>query len=123
MLAFAGLLTTSCDESFSNWTEPEFNPQEEAITVPGLTATAQSAATINLAEAGDTVKLLSLSEAPLPQGAQLGHLRMVASPVGVDAEPHGVGRRSLSLYAVSCLIDILDQLVHAADNDHALGAV
>ena len=87
MLAFAGLLTTSCDESFSNWTEPEFNPQEEAITVPGLTATAQSAATINLAEAGDTVKLLSLSEAPLPQGAQLGHLRMVASPVGVDAEP------------------------------------
>jgi len=86
-LALTGLLMSACDESFSDWKSPQFYPQESAITVPGLTASAQSAATIDLASAGDAVKVLSLSEATLPAGAKLDHLRMVVSPVGIDAEP------------------------------------
>ena len=39
-IAFAGVLMASCDEDFNDWASPITNPEEEAITIPGYTATA-----------------------------------------------------------------------------------
>ena len=43
--------------------------------------------------------------------------------VGVDAETDGIRRRRLGLDALDRLADIAHQLIDAADDDHALGAV
>lgn len=60
-IAFAGVLMTSCDEDFNDWASPIKNPEEEAITIPGYTATAAEGAVIDMANAPATVKVLTLA--------------------------------------------------------------
>ena len=43
-IAFAGVLMASCDEDFNDWASPIMNPEEDAITIPGYTATAAEGA-------------------------------------------------------------------------------
>ena len=85
-LLFAGLLTTACNEEFSDWAKPITNPQPDAITVPGLTASAASA-NIDLASAGDEIKLITLSSATMPAGTTLDKMRVYVFPSDLDGAP------------------------------------
>lgn len=51
-IALAGLFMGSCSEDFKDWADPQTNPQEDAITIPGYQASAVSALDLaNVAEA------------------------------------------------------------------------
>ena len=78
---------TGCSEDFKDWANPITNPQPEAITIPGVSASA-AATNIDLAEADDDVKLISLSTATFPEGTTLDKMRIVLTPTDVEeAEP------------------------------------
>ena len=82
-IALAGLFMGSCSDDFTNWANPQTNPQEEAITIPGLTATAADA--IDLANVSeDSVSTFTLSTAALPEGFKLADARVEVTPQGVE---------------------------------------
>ena len=82
-IALAGLFMGSCSEDFKDWADPQTNPQEDAITIPGLTATAADA--IDLANVSeDSVSTFTLSTAALPEGFQLADARVEVTPQGVE---------------------------------------
>ena len=82
-IALAGLFMGSCSDDFTNWANPQTNPQEDAITIPGLTATAADA--IDLANVSeDSVSTFTLSTAALPEGFQLADARVEVTPQGVE---------------------------------------
>lgn len=77
----AGLLMAACDKGdYDDWSQSQSNAQEAAVTVPGFTASPAGAVDLNTA--GDTVKVITLSEAQLPAGATIDNVRMVISPQG-----------------------------------------
>ena len=64
--------------------------------------------------------------------AALAHLRVFfvqrnaltrLRAVGIDSETDGIWRRRLCLDSLDSLSDVPDELVHAADDDNALGTV
>ena len=82
-IALAGLFMGSCSEDFKDWADPQTNPQEDAITIPGFTATAAQA--IDLANVTtDSVNTFSLSSAALPEGFTLANARLELTPQGVE---------------------------------------
>ena len=82
-IALAGLLMGSCSEDFKDWADPQTNPQEDAITIPGFTATAAQA--IDFANVTtDSVNTFSLSSAALPEGFTLANARLELTPQGVE---------------------------------------
>lgn len=82
-IALAGLFMGSCSEDFKDWADPQTNPQEDAITIPGFTATAAQA--IDFASVTtDSVNTFSLSSAALPEGFTLGNARIELTPKGVE---------------------------------------
>lgn len=82
-IALAGLFMGSCSEDFKDWADPQTNPQEDAITIPGFTATAAQA--IDFASVTtDSVNTFSLSSAALPEGFTLANARLELTPQGVD---------------------------------------
>ena len=82
-IALAGLFMGSCSDDFTNWANPQTNPQEDAITIPGLTATAADA--IDLANVSeDSVSTFTLSTAALPEGYKLADARVEVTPQGVE---------------------------------------
>ena len=82
-IALAGLFMGSCSDDFTNWANPQTNPQEDAITIPGLTATAADA--IDLANVSeDSVSTFTLNTAVLPEGFQLADARVEVTPQGVE---------------------------------------
>ena len=97
-IALAGLFMGSCSDDFTNWANPQTNPQEDAITIPGFTATGAQA--INFANVEtDSVSTFTLSEAALPAGFTLEKARLELTPQGVEnatkttvnASPEGKG--------------------------------
>lgn len=63
--------------------DPQTNPQEDAITIPGFTATAAQA--IDFASVTtDSVNTFSLSSAALPEGFTLANARLELTPQGVE---------------------------------------
>ena len=73
----------SCSEDFKDWADPQTNPQEDAITIPGFTATGAQA--INFANVEtDSVSTFTLSEAALPAGFTLENARLELTPQGVE---------------------------------------
>ena len=73
----------SCSEDFKDWADPQTNPQEDAITIPGFTATAAQA--IDFASVTtDSVNTFSFSSAALPEGFTLGNARIELTPQGVE---------------------------------------
>ena len=73
----------SCSEDFKDWADPQTNPQEDAITIPGFTATAAQA--IDFASVTtDSVNTFSLSSAALPEGFTLANARLELTPQGVE---------------------------------------
>lgn len=83
-VAIAALLMAACSEDFKDWEQQQPYAAEEAITIPGFTATA--AAAVDLNTVGDSVKLLTLSDATLPAGTSLDHLRIVVTPADVTGD-------------------------------------
>ena len=82
-IALAGLFMGSCSDDFPNWANPQTNPQEDAITIPGFTATGVQA--INFANVEtDSVSTFTLSEAALPAGFTLDNARLELTPQGVE---------------------------------------
>ena len=82
-IALAGLFMGSCSDDFTNWANPQTNPQEDAITIPGFTATGVQA--INFANVEtDSVSTFTLSEAALPAGFTLENARLELTPQGVE---------------------------------------
>ena len=88
----------SCSDDFTNWANPQTNPQEDAITIPGFTATAGQAIDFANVET-DSVSTFTLSEAALPAGFTLEKARLELTPQGVEnatkttvnASPEGKG--------------------------------
>lgn len=82
-IALAGLFMGSCSEDFKDWADPQTNPQEDAVTIPGFTATAAKA--IDFASVTtDSVNTFSLSSAALPEGFTLANARLELTPQGVE---------------------------------------
>ena len=82
-IALAGLFMGSCSEDFKDWADPQTNPQEDAITILGFTATAAQA--IDFASVTtDSVNTFSLSSAALPEGFTLANARLELTPQGVE---------------------------------------
>lgn len=82
-IALAGLFMGSCSEDFKDWADPQTNPQEDAITIPGFTAIAAQA--IDFASVTtDSVNTFSLSSAALPEGFTLANARLELTPQGVE---------------------------------------
>lgn len=82
-IALAGLFMGSCSEDFKDWADPQTNPQEDAIIIPGFTATAAQA--IDFASVTtDSVNTFSLSSAALPEGFTLANARLELTPQGVE---------------------------------------
>ena len=81
--AFLGMAMASCGDDYNDWANPQTNPQEDAITIPGLTATAADA--IDLANVSeDSVSTFTLSTAALPEGFKLADARVEVTPQGVE---------------------------------------
>ncbi len=81
--AFAGLCFASCSGDYDDWSAPQHNDQEEAITIPGFRATAIGS--IDLANPGENVQAFTLSTAALPEGTTLGHTRVIITPADESA--------------------------------------
>lgn len=73
-----GFTFASCNGDYDDWSTPQTNGPENAITIPGFKATATDA--VNLANPGENVQTFTLSTAALPEGAELGHTRVVMTP-------------------------------------------
>ena len=88
-LIVTGLLMAACNEDFKDWAAQKTYLPEDAITIPGYTASAASAAGIDLnTETGETVQLINLSGAALPEGYLLTGVRAYLVPAdNTTAEP------------------------------------
>jgi hypothetical protein len=88
-LIVTGLLMAACNEDFKDWAIQKTYLPEDAITIPGYTASAASAAGIDLnTETGETVQLINLSGAALPEGYLLNGVRAYIIPADDEtAEP------------------------------------
>lgn len=84
MSALVVLLAASCQDAENEFAGPQAYPKEDAITVPGFTASSTSA--IDLATDAASVDVFNLSDAALPEGFALGTARIVAEPTDVEAE-------------------------------------
>ena len=82
-LALAGLFMTACHEDFDDWAQPQSFAEPTAISISGLTASALGT-DIDLNTDAETVKVLNLSQATLPEGTVLESLRMEITPDGTD---------------------------------------
>ena len=84
MSALVVLLAVSCQDAENEFAGPQAYPKEDAITVPGFTASSTSA--IDLATDAASVDVFNLSDAALPEGFALGTARIVIEPTDVEAE-------------------------------------
>ena len=82
--ALMSLGLASCGgDLYEDWADPQSNPQEDAITIPGYKASAVNP--IDLATvAADSVDVYSMSSATLPAGYSLTAGRIVLTPQGVE---------------------------------------
>ena len=84
LAVLASVALASCNGDYDDWAQPQHNPQEEAITIPGFTATpvVQSIDCSNVTT--DSVSIFTLSEAALPEGFTLDNARLEIIPQGED---------------------------------------
>ena len=88
-LIVTGLLMVACSEDFKDWKAQQTYLPESAITIPGYTASAASAAGIDLNTIEDaTVQLVNLTGEALPDGYMINSIRAYIVPVDdATAEP------------------------------------
>ena len=79
LLLGAAFSFTACDEDFDDVAAPQAWPQEEAVTIPGFSATAVES--IDLANAGEDVVVFNPQlSADLPEGAVIANYRLEVTP-------------------------------------------
>lgn len=84
LAVLASVTLASCNGDYDDWAQPQHNPEEEAITIPGFTAT-PVVQTIDFANVTtDSVSTFTLSEAALPEGFTLDNARLEIIPQGED---------------------------------------
>ena len=88
-LIVTGLLMAACNEDFKDWIAQQTYLPEDAITIPGFTASPASAEAIDLnAAEGESVQIVSLNGSALPEGYVLTGLRAYLVPADqTEAEP------------------------------------
>lgn len=79
-LLVSALAFVSCDDDFVDWANPQSYPQEESVTLPGYTATAVTTPIDLAAVTADSVQVLTLSQATLPEGATVSNNRIELLP-------------------------------------------
>lgn len=110
-ILFGGMLLlaaafTGCTEDFKNWASPQTNSPEDAITIPGFTASAVAAQ--DLDTDAETVPTFSLSSASLPEGYELGNARIELTPQGVEDADATIVNTTVNGYAsVETLQDLV----------------
>ena len=84
LAVLASVTLASCNGDYDDWAQPQHNPEEKAITIPGFTAT-QVVQDIDFANVTtDSVSTFTLSEAALPEGFTLDNARLEIIPQGED---------------------------------------
>lgn len=84
LAVLASIILASCNGNYDDWAQPQHNPEEKAITIPGFTAT-QVVQDIDFANVTtDSVSTFTLSEAALPEGFTLENARLEIMPQGGD---------------------------------------
>lgn len=79
-VALAGLFITACTEDYTDWAAQKSQyTAENAVTIPGFTASAAGAVDLNTAD--DAVSLVNLSSATLPEGYTIQNIRAEILPV------------------------------------------
>lgn len=81
LLAACSLTLASCDEDFTDWAAPQTNAPENAISIPGITASGVAAIDLRDAE-GDSTATFQLSTAALPEGFTLQNARIELNKEG-----------------------------------------
>ena len=84
LAVLASLTLASCNGDYDDWAQPQHNPQEEAITIPGFTATPVVQSIDCSSVTTDSVSIFTLSEAALPEGFTLDNARLEINPQGED---------------------------------------
>ena len=84
LAVLASLTLASCNGDYDDWAQPQHNPQEEAITIPGFTATPVVQSIDCSSVTTDSVSTFTLSEAALPEGFTLDNARLEIIPQGED---------------------------------------
>lgn len=84
LAVLASVILASCNGDYDDWAQPQHNPQEEAITIPGFTATPVVQAIDFANVTTDSVSTFKLSEAALPEGFTLDKARLEIIPQGED---------------------------------------
>ena len=84
LAVLASVTLASCNGDYDDWAQPQHNPEEKAITIPGFTATpvVQDIDFANVTT--DSVSTFTLSEAALPEGFTLENARLEIMPQGGD---------------------------------------
>ena len=84
LAVLASVTLASCNGDYDDWAQPQHNPEEEAITIPGFTATPVVQAIDFANVTTDSVSTFTLSEAALPEGFTLENARLEIMPQGED---------------------------------------
>ena len=84
LAVLASITLASCNGDYDDWAQPQHNPKEEAITIPGFTATPVVQAIDFANVTTDSVSTFTLSEAALPEGFTLDNARLEIIPQGED---------------------------------------
>ena len=84
LAVLASVILASCNGDYDDWAQPQHNPEEEAITIPGFTATPVVQAIDFANVTTDSVSTFTLSEAALPEGFTLDNARLEIIPQGED---------------------------------------
>ena len=84
LAVLASVALASCNGDYDDWAQPQHNPQEEAITIPGFTATPVVQSIDCSSVTTDSVSIFTLSEAALPEGFTLDNARLEIIPQGED---------------------------------------
>lgn len=121
--AITSLFLGACSEDFDDWASPITNPQEELITIPGITA--NDAPAIDLANSeGTIVPVFILSAATLPEGVTLGNARMEITPAGQEgATPIQVNTSADGQANVEDLQTIIENIFGKRPIEHTFNAV
>lgn len=86
-LLLSAMAFASCSEDFTDWASPQSNPQESAISLPGYQAEPVSAIDLSAVE-GDSVQIMTLTQAALPAGSVVDYTRIELLPVeGEETTP------------------------------------
>ena len=81
-IAITGLLMAACSDDYKDWKAQQTYDQEEAITIPGFSA---SATAVDLNTSENLVKIITLN-GTLPEGSTIEHVRFVPTIKGEEGD-------------------------------------